>query len=101
MGDGLRYQASALVVADESKQAGAGAEPCDLRKIVAGDAAGVNLQPIGIDLLVCGQESRNDREIVNPTASDSYDLWGHVSPRMPVLIVAGVLVCQEKSGFLL
>src|SRR6266851_10261875 len=78
IGERLRYQTSALVVADESEPAGAGAEPCDLRKIVAGDAAGVNLQPIGIDLLVCGQESRNDREIVDATASDSHDLRGHI-----------------------
>src|SRR6266436_407994 len=97
----LSYQTSALVVADESKPAGAGAEPCDLREIVAGDAAGVNLQAIRIDLLVCGEQPRNDREIVDATASDSHDLRGHVSPWMPVLIVAGLLVCQEKSGFLL
>src|SRR6266851_446224 len=99
IGERLRYQASALVVADESEPAGAGAEPRHLRQIVAGDTAGVNLQPIGIDLLVCGEEPRNNREIVDPTASDSHDLRGHVPPWMSLLIVAGVRVCQEKSGF--
>src|SRR5712692_8743020 len=99
IGERLCYQTSALVVADESEPAGAGAEPRDLREIVAGDAASVNLQPIGIDLLVCGEESRNNREIVDATASDSHDLRRHVPPWMSVLIVAGVRVCQEKSGF--
>src|SRR5260221_7653960 len=65
----LSYQTSALVVADKSQPAGARAEPRDLRKIVAGDAAGVNLQAIRIDLLVCGEEPRNDREIIDATAS--------------------------------
>src|SRR6266446_2208949 len=97
IGEGFRYQASALVVADEPKPAGARAEARDLREIVAGNAAGVNLQPIGIDLLVCGEESRNDREIVDATASDSHDLRGHASPWMPLLIVAAVRACQEKS----
>src|SRR5713226_8947495 len=99
LGERLCYQTSALVVADESEPAGARAEPRDLREIVAGDAASVNLRAIDIDLLVRGKESRNNREIVDPTASDSHDLRGHVPPWMPVLIVAGVRVCQEKSGF--
>src|SRR5713226_2509942 len=99
LGERLCYQTSALVVADESEPAGARAEPRDLREIVAGDAASVNLRAIDIDLLVRREESRNNREIVDPTASDSHDLRGHVPPWMSVLIVAGVLVCQEKSGF--
>src|SRR5216684_3272239 len=99
IGERLCYQTSALVVADESEPAGARAEPRDLREIVAGDAASVNLRAIDIDLLVRREESRNNREIVDPTASDSHDLRGHVPPWMPVLIVAGVRVCQEKSGF--
>src|SRR6266849_1688989 len=95
----LCYQTSALVVADESEPAGAGAEPRDLREIVAGDAASVNLRAIDIDLLVRGEESRNNREVVDAAASDSHDLRGHVPPWMSVLIVAGVRVCHEKSGF--
>src|SRR5713226_1820927 len=97
--ESLRYQTSALVVADESEPAGAGAEPRDLREIVAGDAASVNLRAIDIDLLVRREKARNNREIVDATASDSHDLRGHVPPWMSVLIVAGVRVCQEKSGF--
>src|SRR6266852_5138522 len=97
--ESLRYQSSALVVADESEPAGASAEPRDLREIVAGDATSVNLEPIGIDLLVRGKESRNNREIVDPTASDSNHLRGHVRPWMSVLIVAWVQICQGKSGF--
>src|SRR6266478_4907514 len=77
----LGYQASALVVTDESQPAGARAEPRDLREIVAGNAAGMNLQAIGIDLLVCGEQSRNNREVVDPTTTDSDDLRGHVSPQ--------------------
>src|SRR5216684_4909460 len=97
--ESLRYQTSALVVADESEPAGARAEPRDLREIVAGDAASVNLRAIDIDLLVRREKARNNREIVDATASDSHDLRGHVPPWMSVLIVAGVRVCQEKSGF--
>src|SRR5260370_20521168 len=82
--ESLRYQTSALIVADESEPAGARAEPRDLREIVAGDAAGVNLQPIGIDLLVRREKARNNREIVDPTASHSHDLRGHVPPCMSV-----------------
>src|SRR6266849_2259302 len=97
--ESLGYQASALVVADESEPAGARAEARDLREIVARNTAGVNLQPIGVDLLVGGEESRNNREIVDPTASDSNHLRGHVPPWMSVLIVAWVQICQGKSGF--
>src|SRR5713101_7885037 len=52
--ESLGYQASALVVADESEPAGARAEARDLREIVARNTAGVNLQSIGIDLLIRG-----------------------------------------------
>src|ERR1700730_280399 len=77
----LGYQATALVIADESEPAGAGAEPRNLGEVVAGNAAGVNFQAIGIDLLIGAQEARHDREVVDATASDSYDLRGHLSPQ--------------------
>src|SRR4029077_7726988 len=80
IGERFRYQGAALVVADEPEPAGARAEARDLREIVAGNAAGVNLEAIGIDLFVRGEESRNDREIVDATASDSNNLRRHVPP---------------------
>src|SRR5260370_8616481 len=51
IGERLCYQTSALVLADESEPAGARAEPRDLREIVAGDPASVNLRAIDINLL--------------------------------------------------
>jgi hypothetical protein len=52
-----------------------------LREIVAGDAAGVDFHAIGVDLFISREESRHNRKIIDATASDSYDLRGHVSPQ--------------------
>ena len=72
--EGFGDEAAAFVVADEAEPGGGGAEAGNLGEIVAGDAAGVNFESVGIDFFIGAEEARDDSEIIDASASDSYHL---------------------------
>ncbi len=72
-GKGAGNKPSALVVSDQPKPPGFGSQARDLREIVSSNAAGVNLEALGVDLLVRPKQARHDGEVVDAAASDSDD----------------------------